>query len=251
MQSVRKRREGTAHPDRNAQFNGLAAEFLAQGQPVISVDTKKKELVGDFKNGGREWQPSGTPEVARVHDFPGDALGKAIPYGVYDMARNEAWVSVGRDHDTPAFAVASIRQWWKMMGRRAYPKAAALSITADAGGSNGYRARAWKTELQRLADALQLCILVSHFPPGTSKWNKIEHRLFCHLTQNWRGNLLRSLETVEMIGQTRTVAGLRVKAKLDTGTYPTGQVVTRADMKALALHPYAFHGAWNYELRPR
>ena len=255
LQSVRKSREGTAHPDRNAQFewiNGMAAEFLEQGQPVISVDTKKKELVGDFKNAGQEWQPSGTPEVARVHDFPGDAIGKAIPYGVYDMARNEAWVSVGRDHDTPAFAVASIRQWWKMMGRRAYPKADALFITADAGGSNGYRARAWKTELQRLADALRLCIHVSHFPPGTSKWNKIEHRLFCHITQNWRGKPLRTFETVvEMIGHTRTTAGLRVKAKLDTGTYPTGLVVTRAEMKALALHPYEFHGEWNYELRPR
>jgi hypothetical protein len=255
LQSVRKSREGTSHPDRNAQFewiNRMAAAFLAQGQPVISVDTKKKELVGDFKNAGQEWQPSGTPEVARVHDFPSDAVGKAIPYGVYDMARNEAWVSVGRDHDTPAFAVASIRQWWKMMGRRAYPKAEALFITADAGGSNGYRARAWKTELQRLADALHLCIHVSHFPPGTSKWNKIEHRLFCHITQNWRGKPLRTFETVvELIGHTRTAAGLRVRAKLDTATYPTGVEVTRAELKSLALHPYEFHGEWNYELRPR
>lgn len=255
LQSVRKSREGTSHPDRNAQFeliNGTAAAFLVAGQPVISVDTKKKELVGDFKNAGQEWQPAGTPDTVRVHDFPSDAVGKAIPYGVYDMARNEAWVSVGRDHDTPAFAVASIRQWWKMMGRRAYPKAEALYITADAGGSNGYRARAWKTELQALADALHLRIHVSHFPPGTSKWNKIEHRLFCHITQNWRGKPLRTFETVvELIGHTRTVAGLRVKAKLDTGTYPTGLVVTRAEMKALALHPYEFHGEWNYELRPR
>jgi hypothetical protein len=255
LQSVRKSREGTSHPDRNAQFewiNGIAAAFLERGQPVISVDTKKKELVGDFKNAGQEWQPSGTPETARVHDFPSDAVGKAIPYGVYDMARNEAWVSVGRDHDTPAFAVASIRQWWKMMGRRAYPKAEALFITADAGGSNGYRARAWKTELQVLADALHLCIHVSHFPPGTSKWNKIEHRLFCHITQNWRGRPLRTFETVvELIGHTRTAAGLRVKARLDTATYATGRVVTRAEMKELALHPYDFHGEWNYELRPR
>ena len=255
LQSVRKSREGTSHPDRNAQFewiNGIAAAFLERGQPVISVDTKKKELVGDFKNAGQEWQPSGTPETARVHDFPSDAVGKAIPYGVYDMARNEAWVSVGRDHDTPAFAVASIRQWWKMMGRRAYPKAEALFITADAGGSNGYRARAWKTELQALADALHLCIHVSHFPPGTSKWNKIEHRLFCYITQNWRGKPLRTFETVvELIGHTRTAAGLRVKARLDTATYATGRVVTRAEMKDLALHPYAFHGEWNYELRPR
>jgi hypothetical protein len=196
--------------------------------------------------------PPGTPDVARVHDFPSDALGKAIPYGVYDMARNEAWVSVGRDHDTPAFAVASIRQWWKMRGRRAYPNAEALFITADAGGSHGSRARAWKTELQHVADTLHLCIHVSHFPPGTSKWNKLEHRLFCHITQNWRGTPLRTFETVvELIGHTRTAAGLRVTAKLDTATYPTGLVVTRAEMKGLALHPYTFHGEWNYELRPR
>jgi hypothetical protein len=179
-------------------------------------------------------------------------VGKAIPYGVYDMARNEAWVSVGRDHDTPAFAVASIRQWWKMMGQRAYPDAEELFITADAGGSNGYRARAWKLELQRLADVLHLRIRVSHFPPGTSKWNKIEHRLFCHITQNWRGKPLRTFETVvETIGHTRTTAGLRVRAKLDTTRYPTGVVITRAEMKGLSLHPHDFHGEWTYELRPR
>ena len=255
LQSVRKSREGTSHPDRNAQFeliNATAAAFLQDRQPVISVDTKKKELVGDFKNAGQEWQPARTPETARVHDFSSDAVGKAIPYGIYDMARNEAWVSVGRDHDTPAFAVASIRQWWKMMGRRAYPKATALYITADAGGSNGYRARAWKTEVQALADAIGLRIHVSHFPPGTSKWNKIEHRLFCHITQNWRGKPLRTFETVvELIGHTRTAAGLRVKAQLDQGTYATGVVVTRAQMKELSLHPHDFHGEWNYELRPR
>jgi hypothetical protein len=219
---------------------------------VISVDTKKKELVGNFKNGGREWHPSGTPETAQVHDFPSDAVGKAIPYGVYDMARNEAWVSVGRDHDTPAFAVASIRRWWKMMGRRAYPTAQQLFITADAGGSNGYRARAWKTELQKLADDLRLRIRVSHFPPGTSKWNKIEHRLFCYITQNWRGKPLRTFEAVvELIGHTRTAAGLRVRATLDPAMYPTGVVVTRAEMKALALQRHDFHGEWNYELQPR
>lgn len=255
LRSVRKSREGTSHPDRNAQFehiNATAAGFLQRGQPVISVDTKKKELVGDFKNAGREWQPAGTPEVVRVHDFPGDAVGKAIPYGVYDMARNEAWVSVGRDHDTPAFAVASIRQWWKMMGRQAYPEATALLITADAGGSNGYRSRAWKTELQRLSDDLQLAMHVSHFPPGTSKWNKIEHRLFCHITENWRGRPLRTFETVvELIGHTTTAMGLRVKAQLDPRRYATGQVVTRAEMADLALHPHSFHGDWNYELRPR
>lgn len=255
LRSVRKSREGTSHPDRNAQFehiNRTAAAFLKRRQPVISVDTKKKELVGDFKNAGREWQPAGTPELVRVHDFPGDAVGKAIPYGIYDMGRNEAWVSVGRDHDTPAFAAASIRQWWMMMGRRAYPQAEALLITADAGGSNGYRCRAWKMELQRLADALRLCIHVSHFPPGTSKWNKIEHRLFCHITENWRGRPLRTFQTiVELIGHTTTAAGLRVRAKLDKRRYATGRVVTRAEMRTLALHPQAFHGDWNYELRPR
>jgi hypothetical protein len=255
LQSVRKSREGTGHPDRNAQFewiNATADDFLQRQEPVISVDTKKKELVGDFKNAGQEWQPAGTPELVRVHDFPSDAVGKAIPYGVYDMGRNEAWVSVGRDHDTPAFAVASIRQWWKMMGAGAYPKAKALFITADAGGSNSYRSRAWKVELQKLADEQNLRIQVSHFPPGTSKWNKIEHRLFCYITQNWRGKPLRTFETVvETIGHTRTSTGLRVKAKLDTRRYPTGVVVTRAQMKELALHRHDFHGEWNYELRPR
>jgi len=255
LQSVRKSREGTSHPDRNAQFehiNATAAAFLAQAAPVISVDTKKKELVGDFKNAGQEWRPKGTPDRVRVHDFPSDATGKAIPYGVYDMARNEAWVSVGRDHDTPAFAVASIRQWWTMMGRRAYPQATSVFITADAGGSNGYRCRAWKRGLQRLADDLQLCIHVSHFPPGTSKWNKIEHRLFCHITKNWRGRPLRTFESVvELIGHTRTDTGLRVKAKLDKRRYRIGVVVSRAEMKQLALHPHTFHGDWNYELRPR
>jgi hypothetical protein len=255
MHALEKAREGAAHPDRNAQFehiNATATTFMAAGQPVISVDTKKKELVGDFKVGGREWQPTGEPERVRVHDFPGDAVGKAIPYGIYDMARNEAWVSVGRDHDTPAFAVASIRQWWSRMGRRAYPTAEALYITADAGGSNGYRSRGWKLALQRLADDLGLAIHVSHFPPGTSKWNKIEHRLFCHITQNWRGRPLRTFETVvELIGHTRTAAGLRVKAKLDKRRYKTGLTVTTAEMKRLALVRHPFHGDWNYELRPR
>jgi hypothetical protein len=255
LQSVRKSREGAAHPDRNEQFehiNATAVSFLRRKQPVISVDTKKKELVGDFKNGGREWQPRATPEKALVHDFPGDAIGKAIPYGVYDMARNEAWVSVGRDHDTPAFAVASIRQWWKMMGKRAYPEADRLFITADAGGSNGYRARAWKLELQRFADDARLRIRVSHFPPGTSKWNKIEHRLFCHITQNWRGKPLRTFATiVDLIGNTRTAAGLRVQAKLDSRRYRTGVATTPAQMRDLTLRPHRFHGEWNYELQPR
>jgi len=255
LQSVRKRREGASHPDRNAQFetiNATAADFLQRHQPVISVDTKKKELIGEFKNNGREWQPKQSPETALVHDFPQDALGKAIPYGIYDMGRNEAWVNVGRDHDTPAFAVASIRRWWKAMGKRVYADAKELFITADAGGSNGYRSRAWKHELQKLADETNLTIRVSHFPPGTSKWNKIEHRLFCHITQNWRGKPLCSFETVvDLIGNTRTAAGLRVKAKLDKRTYPTGVKITKAEMEALSLHRHAFQGDWNYELHPR
>ena len=255
LQSVRKSREGEAHPDRNAQFehiNATAESFLQRGQPVISVDTKKKELVGDFKNGGQEWQPKGSPDKVLVHDFPDDSVGKAIPYGVYDMARNEAWVSVGRDHDTPEFAVASIRQWWQMMGERAYPTAEEIFITADAGGSNGYRSRVWKAELQKLADETALCIRVSHFPPGTSKWNKIEHRLFCHITENWRGKPLRTFETVvALIAHTRTTKGLRVRARIDKGKYPTGVTVPNAEMAALALHRDDFHGDWNYELRPR
>jgi hypothetical protein len=255
LQSVRKTREGESHPDRNAQFehiNAMANDFLGRGEPVISVDTKKKELVGDFKNAGREWQPKGTPEKVLVHDFPDDAVGKAIPYGVYDLSRNEALVSVGRDHDTSAFAVASIRKWWNVMGRSAYPRARELLITADAGGSNGYRVRAWKVELQKLADELNLRVHVCHFPPGTSKWNKIEHRVFCHITENWRGKPLRTFETVvQLIGHTRTTKGLRVKAQLDKRSYPTGVEIKKADMKHLALHPHDFHGEWNYEMRPR
>jgi hypothetical protein len=255
LQSVRKTREGMTHPDRNAQFehiNATADDFLQRAQPVISVDTKKKELIGDFKNNGREWQPQSTPERALVHDFPQDALGKAIPYGVYDMGLNEAWVNVGRDHDTPGFAVASIRRWWSAMGQSRYPDAQALYITADAGGSNGYRARAWKHELQKFADDTGLQIRVSHFPPGTSKWNKIEHRLFCHITGNWRGKPLRTFETiVDLIGNTRTAAGLRVKAKLDKRKYPLGVVTTDAEMEALSLHCDDFHGEWNYEIHPR
>ena len=255
LQSVRKRQEGTAHADRNAQFehiNAAADAFLSAGQPVISVDTKKKELVGNFKNGGQEWQPMGTPVAVRVHDFPTDRAGRAIPYGVYDMARNEAWVSVGRDHDTPAFAVASIRHWWRRMGRRAYPQATALLITADAGGSNGYRCRSWKYELQQLANETGLHIQVSHLPPGTSKWNKIEHRLFCHITANWRGTPLTTYETIiDRIGSTRTGSGLRVNAALDPGSYPTGVTVTPAQMDALLLVRNTFHGEWNYELLPQ
>jgi transposase len=255
LQALQKRTEGSSHPDRNAQFehiNAKAEDFLHRGQPVISVDTKKKELVGDFKNAGREWQQKGKPEGVLVHDFPQDAVGKAIPYGVYDMGRDEAYVSVGNDHDTPAFAVASIRRWWTSMGIPAYPGATELLITADAGGSNGYRSRVWKAKLQHVADDFGLCIRVMHFPPGTSKWNKIEHRLFCHITNNWRGRALRTFETVvRLIGSTRTDKGLRVRAKLDKRKYAKGVTVSKPEMAALALHPDDFHGDWNYEIRPR
>ncbi len=255
LQSVRKSREGSSHPDRDARFghiNAKADDFLRRGQAVVSVDTKKKELVGDFRNGGREWQPKGDPERALVHDFPRDAAGKAIPHGVCDMARNEARVNVGRDHDTPAFAVASLRRWWNDMGRRRHPGARELFVTADAGGSNGYRSRVRKHRLQQFADETRLRVHVGHFPPGTGKWNRIEHRLFCHITQNWRGKPLRTFETVvDLIGNTRTAAGLRVQAGLDTGECPTGETVTKAEMDALSLHRDEFHGDWNHELRPR
>jgi len=255
LQSVRKTKEGASHPDRNAQFehiNATAQNHLRRGQPVISVDTKKKELIGDFKNAGREWQPEGTPEQSLVHDFPDDGLGKAIPYGIYDLARDEALVNVGRDHDTPAFAVASIRAWWRLMGKAAYPDAEELLITADAGGSNGYRLRAWKTGIQNLADETGLKIRVSHFPPGTSKWNKIEHRLFCHITRNWRGRPLQTFEAVvALIGSTTTTAGLVVKAKQDKRKYPTGVSVSKAQMAELAISKDDFHGDWNYAFEPR
>lgn len=255
LQSARKSEEGTAHPDRNAQFehiNATAGNFLRHHQPVISVDTKKKELVGNFRVAGREWQPKGAPEHVLVHDFPGDAIGKAIPYGVYDMAHDDAYVSVGRDHDTPAFAVASIRRWWLMLGRKRYPGAKKLFITADAGGSNSYRARGWKLELQKFADKSRLRIYVSHFPPGTSKWNKIEHRLFCYITANWRGRPLRTYETlVETIGATHTASGGQVQVSLDRHKYPASQSITDAQMRELSIHKAAFHGEWNYEIRPR
>src|ERR1700733_1094964 len=252
---LRKTREGEDHPDRNAQFeyiNATVKNFQAQNQPVISVDTKKKELVGNFKNADSEWQPKGQPEEVNVHDFPTDAVGKAIPYGVFDMTRNEATVSVGCDHDTPAFAVASIRHWWKTMGKRACPEATDLLITADAGGSNGYRTYAWKARLQNIADETGLRVHVCHFPPGTSKWNKIEHRLFCHITRNWRGKPLATYETVvELIGSTRTSKGLHVKARLDNHSYPIGVKTTKAETEKLALHKEEFHGDWNYRLDPR
>ena len=254
LQSVRKSQEGASHPDRNAQFehiNEQAKLFMAKRQPVISVDTKKKELVGDFRNSGREWHPQGDPEFALVHDFPQDSIGKAIPYGIYDMSRNEAYVNVGLDHDTPAFAVASIRRWWTTMGKQVYPKAKEIFITADAGGSNGYRAHSWKIELQKFANEFGLRVWVSHFPPGTSKWNKIEHRLFCHITANWRGKPLRTFETiVQLIGHTTTPAGLHVNAKLDKRIYPTGKKVSKEELSELSLHLDPFHGDWNYHIRP-
>ncbi len=254
LQSTRKTREGSDHPDRNAQFehiNAQAEAFQAAGQPVISVDTKKKELVGDFAKGGREWQPSGQPEAVRTHDFLDKELGKAIPYGVYDLAQNAGWVSVGIDHDTAAFAVQSIRTWWEQMGRATYPEAADLLITADGGGSNGSRTRLWKTELQRLADETGLRLHVCHFPPGTSKWNKIEHRMFCHITQNWRGRPLLSREViVNLIGNTSTAMGLRIQAALDRNAYPTGVPVSDAALAAVRQIPASFHGEWNYTILP-
>jgi hypothetical protein len=254
LQGNRKTKEGTSHPDRDAQFEYLNArirDFQRHGQPVISVDTKKKELVGDFKNGGREWRTQGTPVPVRVYDFVDKTLGKAIPYGVYDLAQNTGWVTVGMDHDTPAFAVASIRQWWRTMGATRYPEATELLITADGGGSNGYRPRAWKTELQRFATETGLVVSVSHLPPGTSKWNKIEHRLFCHITQNWRGQPLVSHEViVQLIGATTTRTGLRVRAKLDRRRYPTGRKVSDDEFQRVNLTRADFHGEWNYTISP-
>jgi hypothetical protein len=255
LQATHKTLEGTAHPDRNEQFelvNERVDTFQARGAPVISVDTKKKELVGDFKNAGREWQPQGKPVPVRVYDFIDDALGKVIPYGIYDLARNTGWVNVGTDHDTPEFAVESIARWWRSMGKRTYPAAKELLITADGGGSNAARSRLWKLELQRFADRSGLAVSVSHFPPGTSKWNKIEHRLFCHITENWRGRPLVDHETVvQLIGSVRTSTGLTVKAKLDTREYPTGIKVSDAEMDALRITHEPFHGEWNYTLHPR
>jgi hypothetical protein len=252
LQATQKTLEGSSHPDRNEQFefiNDRVDAFHGRGAPVISVDTKKKELIGAFQNQGREWQPSGEPVPVRVHDFLDDVLGKVIPYGVYDLARNTGWVSVGTDHDTPAFAVESIARWWRYMGKRAYPDAQTLLITADAGGSNSARSRLWKVELQRFADRSGLAISVSHFPPGTSKWNKIEHRLFCHITENWRGRPLVDHETVvQLIGNVRTTAGLTVKAKLDTRSYPLGVKVPDAEMETLRITPDDFHGNWNYTI---
>jgi transposase-like protein len=255
LQAVRKTREGNQHPDRDAQFHHIAdmvAEYQGAGDPVISVDTKKKELIGDFANGGREWQPKGTPEPVRMYDFIDPELGKVAPYGVYDIAANQGWVSVGIDHDTAAFAVESIRRWWREMGHPCYPTARRLLITADSGGSNGYRVRLWRVELQKLADELNLTIQVCHFPPGTSKWNKIEHRMFCHITSNWRGRPLVSREVVvNLIGNTTTAAGLSIRSQLDDNAYEAGIKVSDEMLAKLALERDEFHGEWNYRLRPR
>ncbi len=255
LQGDRKTIEGRDHPDRDAQFqyiNRRVKAFQRQGQPVVSVDTKKKELVGRYRNGGREWQPKGRPEEVKVHDFIDKGLGKAIPYGVYDLAADPGWVSVGIDHDTAEFAVETLRRWWQRMGCRTYPRAKRLLITADGGGSNGTRCRLWKVELQRLADEIGLDISVCHFPPGTSKWNKIEHRMFCHITENWRGRPLVSREVVvNLIGSTTTRTGLEIKAELDGGSYPTGREVTDQQMEGLSIKREKFHGEWNYTMRPR
>jgi transposase len=255
LQANRKTREGSRHPDRNAQFefiNASVARFVLADQPAISVDTKKKELVGDFKNGGREWRPAGDPEEVRVHDFLDEDLGKAIPYGVYDMVHNQGWVSVGIDHDTARFAANSIRRWWCEMGQGRFPKARELLITADGGGSNGTRNRLWKVSLQDLADELGLTLLICHFPPGTSKWNKIEHRLFSFITQNWRGRPLVSLQAVvSLIAATTTKTGLIVKAALDTCHYDTAIKVSDEEMAGLRLQRHEFHGDWNYTISPR
>jgi transposase len=255
LQAPNKSVEGAQHPDRNAQFehiNARAQDCVEQDIPVISVDTKKKELVGNFKNGGREWQPQGEPELVDVHDFPSDAIGKAIPYGVYDVAANDGFVSVGIDHDTPVFAVTSIEAWWAQVGVKRYPDAREIFITADAGGSNSYRSHVWKYELQRVADKLHMSIRVSHFPPGTSKWNKIEHRLFSFISINWRGRPLRTYETViNLIGNTTNRAGLVVRARLDRRRYPTGKKISKKQLREIRIERDSFHGDWNYVIRPR
>jgi Rhodopirellula transposase DDE domain len=254
LQGNRKTLEGATHPDRNTQFEYIDAKvkrFQRRGQPVISVDTKKKELVGPYKNNGREWQRKGEPEQVDVHDFPDPELGKVIPYGVFDMSRNEGWVSVGIDHDTAQFAAQAIGRWWEKMGAKRYPNAKELLITADGGGSNGSRCRLWKVELQALAARLGLPIQVSHFPPGTSKWNKIEHRMFCHITQNWRGRPLVSHEViVNLIANTTTQAGLKIRAELDRGKYPIGIKISDAELASLNLKLDKFYGDWNYSVLP-
>jgi hypothetical protein len=254
LQANRKTKEGSRHPGRNAQFehlNGKVKWSLGRHQPVISVDTKKKELVGDFKNGGRELRPKGQPELVRVHDFVDPELGRATPYGIYDLGCNSGWVSVGMDHDTAEFAVETIRRWWRTMGQPIYPEATRLLITADAGGSNGSRLRLWKVELQKLADETGLRIAVCHFPPGTSKWNKIEHRLFSYITQNWRGQPLRSFQAiVNLIAATTTTTGLKVHAELNAETYRAGIKISDEELAEVKIRRDKFHGDWNYEIQP-
>ncbi len=246
--------EGTAHPDRDAQFGYLNEQvkaFLAAGLPVISVDAKKKELVGAFKNGGQEWQPQGQPERVNVPDFPDPKVGKAIPYGIYDVGRTTGWVNVGQDHDTASFAVERLRRWWRSVGTDAYPTADRLLICADSGGGNGYRVRLWKVELQSFATETGVQVVVSHLPPGTSKWNKIEHRLFSHISMNWRGRPLVSHEVVvDLIGATTTRQRLQVEAELDRGTYPTKAKVSDDEMAGRRVTPHGFHGEWNYTIDP-
>ncbi len=255
LQGNRKTEEGADHPDRDAQFqyiNDQVRRALAGGRPVISVDTKKKELIGNYENSGRQWRKSESPDLVNGHDFPAPSVPRAYPYGVYDLARNKGFVNVGTDHDTGAFAVASIRGWWRGEGKRLYPRARRLLITADGGGSNGYRLRLWKLELQKLADATTLSIEVCHFPPGTSKWNKVEHRLFSFISSNWRGEPLRDYETiVRLIAGTTTAKGLAVTCRLDRRKYPAGRKVTDEEMKKIRMIPQAFHGEWNYVIRPR
>ena len=255
LQSNRKTLEGASNPDRNAQFEHISRTvrtFQSRGQPVISVDTKKKELVGAFKNVGREWQPKGDPDRVKIYDFVDPDLGKAIPYGVYDLSSNQGWVSVGVDHDTARFAVEAIRRWWRKMGSPRYPNARQLLITADGGGSNSSRCRLWKVALQDLASQLGLTIHVCHFPPGTSKWNKIEHRMFCHITQNWRGKPLISHDIIiNLIASTATKTGLEIQAELDRGSYPTGVAVADEELASVNLKRASFHGDWNYAIRPK
>ena len=255
LQGNRKTEEGADHPDRDAQFqyiNDQVRRALAGRRPVISVDTKKKELIGNYQNAGRQWRRSKSPALVQGHDFPAPSVPRAYPYGVYDLARNKGFVNVGTDHDTGAFAVASIRGWWRFEGRRLYPRARRLLITADGGGSNGYRLRLWKLELQKLADATALVIEVCHFPPGTSKWNKVEHRLFSFISSNWRGEPLRDYETiVRLIASTTTAKGLAVSCRLDRRKYPSGRRVTDEEMKTIRITPQAFHGEWNYVIHPR